>query len=130
VANYWRSASDPGDGKHFRPSIKPTAMEQSFSNYWVEDGSWVRLKNIRLSYALPSKWLRNFPAKTIRFYVNAENVHLWSKYTNYDPENTTYPATVPSSTSANSLPTGAFYGVDYGSYPMVRTVTFGAKVNF
>ncbi|WP_206106593.1 SusC/RagA family TonB-linked outer membrane protein [Ilyomonas limi] len=130
VANYWRSESDPGDGIHFKPSINPTAMEQGFSSYWVEDATWVRLKNIRLSYALPQQWLNKLPVKGIRVYVNAENVYLWSKYTNYDPENTTYPATVPSSTSTNALPTGAFYGVDYGSYPVPRVVTFGAKLNF
>ena len=130
VANYWRSPTDRGDGVHFKPSINPTATEQSFSNYWVEDGTWVRLKNIRLSYSLPKKWLGRSPVKSMRLYVNAENVHLWSKYKNFDPENTTYPATVPSSTSTNALPTGAFYGVDYGSYPIVRTVSFGAKVNF
>ncbi|WP_245917028.1 TonB-dependent receptor [Mucilaginibacter yixingensis] len=127
VANYWRSESNPGDGIHFKPSINPTAMEQAFSTYWVESATWVRLKNIRLGYTLPQTWVKHTPAKGIRVYVNAENVHLWSKYKNFDPENTTYPATTPS-TSGN--PSGAFYGVDYGSYPVPRIITFGAKVDF
>jgi hypothetical protein len=62
--------------------------------------------------------------------VNAENVHLFSKYKNFDPENTTYPSTVPSSTPTTGVPSGAFYGVDYGSYPVPRVITFGAKVDF
>ncbi|MDR6941028.1 TonB-dependent receptor [Mucilaginibacter pocheonensis] len=130
VTNYWRSESDPGDGVHFKPSISPTAMEQSFSSYWVESATWVRLKNIRLSYTLPKTWLKHTPAKGARIYVNAENVHLFSKYKNFDPENTTYPSTVPSSTPSSGVPSGAFYGVDYGSYPVPRVITFGAKVDF
>jgi len=129
VANYWRSESDPGDGVHFQPSIAPTAMEQAFSNYWVESATWVRLKNIRIGYNLPQKWSDRLHIKGIRVYVNAENVHLWSKYRNYDPENTTYAATT-SSTAGSSVPSGAFFGVDYGSYPVPRIITFGAKINF
>lgn len=127
VANYWRSESNPGDGIHFKPTINPTAMEQAFSSYWVESATWVRLKNLRLGYTLPQNWVRHTPAKGIRVYVNAENVHLWSKYKNYDPENTTYPPTTP---ATSGTPSGAFFGVDYGSYPIPRIITFGAKVDF
>ncbi|QJD98483.1 TonB-dependent receptor [Mucilaginibacter robiniae] len=127
VANYWRSESNPGDGIHFKPSINPTAIEQSFSSYWVESATWVRLKNIRFGYTVPQRWVKHTPAKNIRVYVNAENVHLWSKYRNFDPENTTYPPTTPASTGN---PSGAFFGVDYGSYPLPRIITFGAKVDF
>jgi TonB-linked SusC/RagA family outer membrane protein len=127
VANYWRSESNPGDGIHFKPTINPTATEQAFSSYWVESATWVRLKNLRVSYTLPQNWVKRTPAKGIRVYVNAENVHLWSKYRNFDPENTTYPPTTPSTTGT---PSGAFFGVDYGSYPLPRIITFGAKVDF
>jgi TonB-linked SusC/RagA family outer membrane protein len=130
VANYYRSESNPGDGIHFKPSINPTAMEQSFSSYWVESATWVRLKNLRVGYTIPKSWLKNMPVKGVRVYANAENVHLWSKYKNFDPENTTYPSTVPSSTPTTSNPSGAFYGVDYGSYPVPRVLTFGVKVDF
>lgn len=132
VANYWKSETEPGDGKHFKPSINPTALVQSFSNYWIEDATYVRLKNIRLSYSLPQSFLKKTPVKGARIYVNAENVHLFSKYKNYDPENTTYTPTTPSSTAtaSSTVPSGAFMGVDYGSYPSPRVITFGAKVDF
>ncbi|MEJ5963721.1 SusC/RagA family TonB-linked outer membrane protein [Pedobacter immunditicola] len=130
VANYWKSESNPGDGKHFKPSVNPSALVQSFSNYWIEDASYVRLKNIRLGYTLPEKFIERTPAKGVRLYVNAENVHLFSKYKNYDPENTTYAPTTPSATASSAVPSGAFVGVDYGSYPAPRVITFGAKVDF
>ena len=139
VANYWKSESDPGDGWHFKPTVDPKGYQERFSNYWVEDATFVRLKNIRISYALPQRWVSKTPAKGIRIFANAENVYLWSKYTNYDPENTTYQSTsysnifsnaVPSATSTVSVPSGAFLGVDYGSYPLPRVITFGAKIDF
>ncbi|MGK9119341.1 SusC/RagA family TonB-linked outer membrane protein [Olivibacter jilunii] len=139
VANYWKSESDPGDGWHFKPTVDPKGYQERFSSYWVEDATFVRLKNIRISYALPQRWVSKTPAKGIRIFANAENVYLWSKYTNYDPENTTYQSTsysnifsnaVPSATSTVSVPSGAFLGVDYGSYPLPRVITFGAKIDF
>ncbi len=131
--NYWRSESDPGDGKHFKPTVEPKGLQNQFSSYWVEDGSYLRVKNIRLSYTLPQSLFRAVPGlKTVRAYVNAENVFLFTKYTNYDPENTTYAATnyALSPAAATAFPTGAFLGVDYGSYPVPRIITFGIKADF
>jgi TonB-dependent starch-binding outer membrane protein SusC len=132
VANYWKSESDPGDGKHFKPTVAPKGLQEKFSSYWVEDGSFVRIKNVRVSYALPSSLLTRLPVKSARVFLNAENVHLFSKYLNYDPENTTYPATTysPTSTASSGIPSGAMLGVDYGSYPVPRIVTLGARFEF
>jgi hypothetical protein len=137
VANYWRSPENPGDGKHFKPTIEPKGLQEKFSSYWVEDGTFVRVKNINLSYALPAKLMARTPIRAARVYVNAENVWLFSKYTNYDPENTTYPATNYSTTgtsntgvASSAMPPGAMIGVDYGSYPVPRIITFGAKLEF
>jgi TonB-dependent starch-binding outer membrane protein SusC len=132
VANYWKSESDPGDGKHFKPTVAPKGLQEKFSSYWVEDGSFVRIKNVRVSYALPSSLLTRLPVKSARLFLNAENVHLFSKYLNYDPENTTYPATTysPTSTASSGIPSGAMLGVDYGSYPVPRIVTLGARFEF
>ena len=89
-----------------------------------------------MSYALPAKWIGKTPLKNTRVYINAENAHLFSKYLGYDPENTTYTATsyaagnnglAPSGIQA---PAGAFVGVDYGSYPVPRIITFGIKTDF
>jgi TonB-dependent starch-binding outer membrane protein SusC len=135
VANRWRSETEPGDGKHFRATLANTGLQSQFSSYWVEDASFVRIKNIRISYSIPAKLLARTPLKNTRVYINAENVHLFSKYTNYDPENTTYTATSYSAGS-NGLapsgiqaPSGAFIGVDYGSYPVPRIITFGIKTD-
>lgn len=117
VANYWRSPENPGDGIHFKPTIEPKGLQEKFSSYWVEDGTFVRIKNIRLSYTLPQSLLTHVPVKLARVYVNAENVHVFSDYRNFDPENTTYSS-------------GLLVGADYTSYPVPRIITFGAQINF
>lgn len=133
VSNYWKSESDPGDGKHFKPTVEPKGLQNQFSSYWVEDGSYLRVRNIRLSYSLGESIIKRLGSvKSARVYVNLENVFLFTNYTNYDPENTTYNATSFSNTSttASTFPTGAFLGVDYGSYPVPRIITFGIKADF
>jgi TonB-linked SusC/RagA family outer membrane protein len=135
VDNRWRSEADPGDGIHPRATLNLTGLQDQFTSLWVEDASFVRLKNIRVSYTLPSSLLAKTPFKTTRVYVNADNVYLWSKYTNYDPENTTYNATSYSAGSnglnaSGNAPNGAFIGVDYGSYPIPRVITIGLKTDF
>ena len=135
---YWRSESEPGDGRHFKPSVNYLGLQKQFSSYWVEDASFVRLKNIRVSYSLPNQLISRLNIKDVRVYMNAENVYLFSKYIGYDPENTTYGTTSYSSsmetasnyTSGNAPVPGAFQGVDYGSYPLPRVITFGIKASF
>ncbi len=134
VDNRWRSEADPGDGKHFRATLGLTGLQDQFHSLWVEDASFTRLKNIRLSYTLPSSLTRKTPFRVARVYINADNVYLWSKYTNYDPENTTYGASNYAGGSnglnaSGNAPNGAFIGVDYGSYPIPRVVTVGLKVD-
>lgn len=134
VDNRWRSEANPGDGKHFRATLGLTGLQDQFHSLWVEDASFTRLKNIRISYTLPSKLLAKTPFKVARVYVNAENVFLWSSYTNYDPENTTYGASNYAGggnglNASGNAPNGAFIGVDYGSYPLPRVITTGIKVD-
>ena len=114
------------------------AFQSAFSTLWVEDASYLRLKNVTLSYTLPVSMLKLIKVKSLRLYVNADNVALFSKYTGYDPENTTYSATSYSSngtaanagTASSGIPSGAMIGIDYGSYPVPRVITVGVKVDF
>ena len=138
ASNFWVSEQNPGDGKNPRPSADRRPFQQGFSNLWVEDASFLRVKNITLSYALPETVLRKTPFNSLRVYVNADNVKLFSKYKGYDPENTTYKATNYSAgtseantgVSSTSFPSGSMIGIDYGSYPLPLVVTFGVKTSF
>ena len=117
ATNFWKSESDPGDGWHYKPREGESSMQNQCSSYWIEDGSFVRIKNIRLGYTLPNKLTEKIGLSGVKVYLNVENVHVFSDYTNYDPE-------------ASSFQTGVFAGFDYGAYPNPRVWTMGVNFNF
>ncbi len=83
-----------------------------FSDIYIEDGSFVRLKNVQVGYniGLPR-------ARTARVYLNAVNLYTWTKYTGFDPEVSAF--------GGSERP-----GVDLGSYPQSRVVNFGINTTF
>lgn len=117
VSNYWRSEAEPGDGKIFRPVVDETTVQNQCSTYWVEDGSFVRIKNLRLGYTFPKKFTDKLGIAQAKVYVNVENLYVFSDYINYDPE-------------ASSFQTGMFQGLDYAAYPNPRVWTMGINFNF
>ena len=94
-----------------------TYFRQSNSR-WIEDGSFIRLKNVTLAYDMPlKKWNVNW-LSSARIYFNGQNLWLLSKYRGYDPEVNVNP-------QSNTL-----LGFDYCSYPSAKTFTFGLKIGF
>ena len=87
-----------------------------FSDYFVEDGSFIRIQNIQLGYSLPMKVVDRFGMSKLRFYLSANNLLTLTKYRGYDP----------SATSGS--PVGA--GIDYGFYPVPRTYLLGINLKF
>jgi len=84
----------------------------AFSTRWIEDGSYLRLKNISLSYTLPNDFLI---FKNAKIYISASNVFVISKYLGYDPE-----------FSYSSTPISQ--GIDYGLTPQPRQFIIGIKL--
>ena len=141
VNNYWKSEQDPGDGKTFKPyavfpatALGKATYIQGYSNYWMEDGTFVRIKNLRASYRLPGFIFKKTPIKETRVYINAENVHVFSNYVGFDPQNSTYSVGTSSVPGANggsaTNPSGLLLGADYGAYPIPFMLTFGVKMDF
>ena len=85
------------------------------SDLYVQDGSYLRLKNISLGYTLPRSLTQKAKISRLRMYVMAENLFTWTKYWGYDPE---------IGSGSTSL------GVDYGVYPQARTWTVGFNLSF
>ena len=117
VTNYWKSESNPGNGKIFKPRVIQNTVQAQGSNYWVEDGSFVRIKNIRLGYNLPQNLIKKVNVSALKVYVNLENVYVFSDYSNNDPEGSTYQA-------------GTLVGFDYGAYPNPFVATAGVNLTF
>lgn len=86
------------------------------SEFYIEDGSYLRLKNIQLGYTFPSGHLSKLSIQRLRVYISAQNLFTLTDYTGYDPE-----------VSSNTLFTR---GVDLNSYPNATTYTVGVNMTF
>ncbi len=87
-----------------------------FSDYYVEDASFLRIQNIQLGYSLPSQITEKLRITKLRFYTLVTNLYTFTEYTGYDP------------TASSGAPIGG--GIDYGFYPAARTYTFGLNLTF
>ena len=89
------------------------------SNRFIEDGSFLRLKNIQLTYNLPcEKWGMNF-MRNAQIYISGQNLLTLTKYSWWDPE-------VNSEGGATSIN----QGIDFQTYPTAKVVSFGIRVGF
>ncbi|MEG0849954.1 MAG: TonB-dependent receptor [Flavobacterium sp.] len=99
-------------------SSASSASNYRLSNRFVEDGSYVRLKNISLGYNLPKSLYSKYGISNIKVYSNMQNVLTFTKYKGYDPE--------VGAINQNQL----LNGIDNGRYPSPVTTTLGINVNF
>jgi TonB-linked SusC/RagA family outer membrane protein len=117
AGNYWRSESESGDGINFKPYKSYPGLQTQSSTFFIEDGSYLRIANVRLGYTFASKMLSALNLSTLRLYVNVDNVYVFSDYLGYDPENSTYSSALMS-------------GMDFGAHPIPRTITLGINLGF
>ncbi len=96
----------------------PLVGNAVFSDWAVEDGSFLRLQSATIGYSLPEKILRKAYIQKLRFYVTGSNLFCWTKYTGYDPE-------VDTRRSTPLTP-----AVDYSAYPKSIGVVFGLNITF
>jgi TonB-linked SusC/RagA family outer membrane protein len=99
------------------------AFSRQFSSYWVENGSYVRLRTLQVGYNLPPAMIRWIPLA--RIYLQAENLFTITGYSGLDPA---LPAA--SAFGAAGDIRDQFRGVDQGSYPSNRTITIGISTTF
>jgi len=92
------------------------------STRFVYDGSFIRLKNLAVGYTLPPRLIEPIGISRCRFYVSAQNILTLTEYEGYDPE-VNY--RTDSGTNGNRN-----LGLDYGSYPNAKSVTFGLSLDF
>ncbi|SEW46411.1 TonB-linked outer membrane protein, SusC/RagA family [Chitinophaga sp. YR573] len=95
------------------PRAATTRPANRISTRQIEDGSYLRLKNVQLAYTLHFK-----SVQSVRVYVTAQNFVTWTKYSGYDPEVNRFGQDSRSQ------------GFDYASYPAAKTLLFGLNVNF
>lgn len=87
-----------------------------FSDYFVEDASYVRIQNIQLGYTLNPTYIEKAGISKLRLYAGVNNLYTFTKYNGYDPG------------ASNGNPIGG--GIDDGFYPIPRMYMFGLNINF
>ena len=114
--NRWRSEAQPGDGIHFRPTRTPSGWQRDPSSAWVQDASYLRLRNLTFGYDFDSKVVQKIGFGGLRLYFTGTNLFTITNYVGYDPE--------------NSSESGLSKGGDYMGYPAARSFILGANITF
>ncbi len=96
------------------------SRSQQPSSYFIEDGSYLRMKNITLGYTLPAGTLSKIGLSSARVYVQAQNLFTITKYSGIDPE----------ITSVGSTPGSTVLGIDQGNYPNAKMYQIGINFGF
>lgn len=117
AVNRWKSEDNPGSGMNVRANRVSKGQNGITSTWHVEDGSYLRIKNISLGYTLPESWLRKVYLKSARIYCSVQNPFTFTSYEGYNPE-------VSNRTAATTN------GEDYGVYPLARTTSIGVNLTF
>lgn len=100
------------------PRANRNADYLKMSDRYLEDGSYIRVKVITLSYNLPAAWMKTLRLDNARFYVTGENLLTFTKYTGFDPEVSRFGFD------------NTRMGYDYGGYPSAKTYILGVILNF
>ena len=112
--------TNPENAKTQRISVSGESQNDNnrISSRFIEDGSYIRLKTISLSYNLPKRWLKPLKLDWVQVYVNAQNLITITGYDGYDPELGSIGQSV------------ILQGIDNYRYPSPRIYNVGLKVNF
>jgi len=105
------------------PSAKLRGKQ--ISSRFVEDGSYIRLKNISLGYNLPSDVIESIGMDNIRISISAQNLLTFTDYSGLDPEVSFF-----GSGGGNNGTANTFQGFDFGNYPTVQSFTFSVNLKF
>lgn len=116
----WSPENPNSSTPSLAPTDEPSSYEYASSSYYVQDGSFLKLKNLQLGYNLDGKSLFG-PGSSlgkVRVYFGVSNVFTLTKYKGLDPEISATPSTYPA------------LGVDFGTYPQARQYQLGINIGF
>ena len=99
------------------PRVTTGATSNSlFSDFFVEDGSFVRIQNAQIGYTIPDRIIQRMGADKLRIYVSGSNLFTFTRYRGFDPS------------ASSGAPIGS--GIDFGFYPVPRTYLLGLNFKF
>ncbi|GAL01811.1 putative outer membrane protein [Nonlabens ulvanivorans] len=116
TTNYLDRWTGPGTSNSTPRVTTGATSNQVFSDFYVEDGSFLRAQNMQVGYTITDATLDTLKIKDMRFYVSVNNLFTLTKYRGFDPS------------ASDGAPIGG--GIDYGFYPVPRTFLAGVNLKF
>jgi hypothetical protein len=113
----WRSPDQPGNGKVFKAITDVYGVRRDASSFYMQDGSYLRVRNIILGYNFPVSLISHVKLSAARLYFTAQNPFTVTKYIGYNPEVSSYHSALTP-------------GVDYFNYPLAKTFSAGINLTF
>ncbi len=127
VNDRWTESNPSGTFPRIAFRDNDYSKNSRFSDFWLQNGAYLRLKNIQIGYLLPKSVTEKLRIEKWRFYVSANNLLTFTKYKGFDPEigiNSTGYTDVFSNNRDLQL------GIDRGVYPQSRMILFGTNIGF
>jgi hypothetical protein len=118
ILGRWQNANNPGDGvtpKLWHGRSNFINLDGNTISRYIEDGSFVKLDNVRLGYTLPKDITKKVSIESVRVFAQGQNLLTSTKYSGLDPE---------------MVGGTGFSGVDYNANPIQRVMSVGINVNF
>ncbi len=116
LAQSWTAPGDIALYPRPQGGISGVRNTRDESSMWVEDGSYIRLKSLKLGYKFPESMLKKIKISSANFYVLLQNYFTWTNYSGFDPE----------------IGSGGIFAVGYDgtTYPRSKEIVCGIQVNF
>lgn len=128
VAQRYRNAAEPGDGSFYRASRAGTQSNSTrLSTFYLQSGSYLRCTNMTLGYTLPNFLQQTLGLSKARVFASVVNAFTITKYKGYNPD---VDYNYSGAASNNTQPANLAPGIDYGTYPLVRSYNLGVNVTF
>ena len=115
--DHWRSEAEPGSGVYPRTKTGTTAMGRQVNSQWIENGSFLAVKNVSLGYTIPLRsvaWLNS-----CRVYAAVQQAFIFTRYSGMNPE-----------VNVGGIDQTSGVGIDENAYPIPRTFSLGFNVAF
>jgi len=118
----YSATANPNGSQPRATIIDPNKNFFKMSNQFIEDGSFLKIKSVQLGYSLPKSLISRMNLNSIRFYLTAQNLFTFTKYSGFDPEITEY---IPGNSN-----TSLAAGIDLANYPLPRSIITGVSISF
>ncbi|MBC7843896.1 MAG: TonB-dependent receptor [Gemmatimonadaceae bacterium] len=125
-ASYQRELLPYGDARKLAPTFN--SRTQGIFEYWIEDGSYVKLREVSASYTVDWSPVKRIFRDGVDLTVSGRNLWVWTKYSGYDPEVTAFGTNAGGLGSVQT--TAADRGIDFGAYPIPRVWSVSARFTY